>query len=74
MKLSFSDFKEAYSSLRKVIHPTPLIYNEWLSKQYKCQVYLKLENMLPIGSFKMRGATYKISQLSEEEKSKVCWQ
>ena len=68
MKLSFSDFKEAYNSLRKVIHPTPLIHNEWLSKQYKCQVYLKLENMLPIGSFKMRGATYKISQLTEEEK------
>jgi threonine dehydratase len=68
MKLSFSDFKEASVSLRKVIHPTPLIYNEWLSKQYQCQIYLKLENMLPIGSFKMRGATYKISQLTEEEK------
>ena len=68
MKIEFADFKKAYSTLKKVIEPTPLVYNEWLSKQYDCQIYLKLENMLPIGSFKMRGATYKISQLSAAEK------
>lgn len=70
MLLDFKEFKEAYSVLKKIIHPTPLIYNEWLSKQYGCQIYLKLENMLPIGSFKMRGATYKISSLSDAEKKK----
>ena len=58
MILDFKEFKEAYNVLKKIIHPTPLVYNEWLSKQYGCQIYLKLENMLPIGSFKMRGATY----------------
>jgi threonine dehydratase len=68
MKLAFSEFKKAYQVLNKIIDPTPLIFNEWLSKQYGCQIYLKLENMLPIGSFKMRGATYKISSLSESEK------
>lgn len=68
MLLDFKEFKEAYKVLKKIIHPTPLIYNEWLSKQYGCEIYLKLENMLPIGSFKMRGATYKISQLSKAEK------
>jgi threonine dehydratase len=68
MKLSFKEFKSAYSVLKKIINPTPLVYNEWLSKQYKCEIYLKLENMLPIGSFKMRGATYKISQLTKKEK------
>lgn len=68
MLIPFKDFKDAYSVLSKIIHPTPLIFNEWLSKQYNCEIYLKLENMLPIGSFKMRGATYKISKLSAAEK------
>lgn len=68
MNIDFKEFKEAYAVLSKVIHPTPLVYNEWLSKQYGCEIFLKLENMLPIGSFKMRGATYKISKLSAKEK------
>ncbi len=68
MKLSAAEFDKAYKVLKKIIHPTPLVHNEWLSKQYSCEVYLKLENMLPIGSFKMRGATYKISELSATEK------
>ena len=68
MKISFDDFKKAYNLLSEVIEPTPMVYNEWLSKQYKCNIYLKLENMLPIGSFKMRGATYKLAGLSKEEK------
>lgn len=69
MQIQFKEFKEAYLNLKKIIHPTPLVYNEWLSKQYNCEVYLKLENMLPIGSFKMRGATNKISQLTPAEKN-----
>src|SRR5688572_22102799 len=68
MQIEFAQFKKAYETLKKVIEPTPLVYNEWLSKQYGCHIYLKLENMLPIGSFKMRGATNKISQLSAAEK------
>lgn len=68
MKLSFEDFKKAYSVLSDIIDPTPMVYNEWLSKQYKCDIFLKLENMLPIGSFKMRGATYKIAGLTEKER------
>lgn len=68
MKLDMAEFDKAYASLKKIIHPTPLIYNEWLSKQYNCEVFLKLENMLPIGSFKMRGATYKISKLTSTER------
>lgn len=68
MKLTPTQFKKAHSVLSKIIDPTPLIYNEWLSNKYGCKVFLKLENMLPIGSFKMRGATYKISQLTAAEK------
>jgi threonine dehydratase len=68
MKLKFSEFEKAFKVLKPIIGPTPLVFNEWLSTQYDCEVYLKLENMLPIGSFKMRGATYKISQMSAAEK------
>ena len=68
MQLELSQFKKAYETLKKIIEPTPLVHNEWLSKQYGCEIYLKLENMLPIGSFKMRGATYKISSLTTAEK------
>jgi len=68
MIIDFKEFKHAYSELKKIISPTPLVYNEWLSKQYGCEIFLKLENMLPIGSFKMRGATYKISTLTSSEK------
>lgn len=68
MLLEMSQFKKAYQTLKTIIEPTPLVFNEWLSKQYDCQVYLKLENMLPIGSFKMRGATNKIASLTAAEK------
>lgn len=68
MKLELSQFRKAYETLSEIIEPTPLIFNEWLSKQYNCEIYLKLENMLPIGSFKMRGATNKIASLTAAEK------
>lgn len=70
MKPTLKDCRAAYTVLKKVIDPTPLIKNEWLSAQYGCEVWLKLENMLPIGSFKMRGATYKISKLTAAEKKR----
>ena len=68
MKIELSEFQKAYQTLKTIIEPTPMVLNEWLSKQYDCQVYLKLENMLPIGSFKMRGATNKIASLTAAEK------
>ncbi len=68
MKIPWKQFVEAHELLSTVISPTPLIYNEWLSTQYECEVYLKLENMLPIGSFKMRGATNKIASLTAKER------
>lgn len=68
MNITQAQFKKAYQVLKDVIDPTPLIYNEWLSHKYDCEIFLKLENMLPIGSFKMRGATYKISQMTAAEK------
>jgi len=70
MKVDLKLLENAYETLSEIINPTPLVYNEWLSKEYDCEIFLKLENMLPIGSFKMRGATNKIANLTTAEKKK----
>lgn len=67
-KITLKDIQKAESVLQKILSPTPLIRNEWLSLLYGCEVYLKLEIAQPVGSFKIRGATYRISALSEEDK------
>lgn len=54
--------------LKEVIRDTDIIYAPKLSKS--CEVYLKTENLQITGSFKVRGAYYKISQLTDEEKSR----
>ena len=54
--------------LKKVARKTDLIRATKLPKQ--CELYLKTENLQETGSFKLRGAYYKISQLTEEEKSR----
>ena len=68
--VSLAQIQEARRELYRYIQPSPLLLNAWLSEQYDCKVYLKLENMQPIGSFKLRGATYRISQLSASERKK----
>ena len=68
MKISFKEFEEAQKVLSQYITPTPLVKNEWLSKKYGANIYLKLENLQPVGSFKLRGATNKIYHLTESEK------
>ena len=70
MKLDFSDFEKAYELISSLLPPTPLVKNEWLSNKYQANVYLKLESLQPVGSFKCRGAANKIFNLTEEEKKK----
>src|SRR5271170_4049694 len=70
LKVSLADVMKARAEIQKYIPPTPLVLNSWLSEALGCELYLKLECMQPIGSFKIRGATYKISRLSAEQKSK----
>jgi threonine dehydratase len=65
---TLEQIREAQTVLRQYFPPTPLVFNAWLSETFQCEVYLKLENMQPIGSFKIRGATYKISKLTEDQK------
>lgn len=69
-KPDLKDIQKAREVLRKILPETPLIRNEWLSRRYECDVYLKLEILQPVGSFKIRGATYRISQLTDDEKKK----
>lgn len=54
--------------LKDVIRQTDLIYAPKINSE--CEVYLKTENLQITGSFKVRGAYYKISQLSDEEKAR----
>ena len=55
--------------LKDVVRRPDIIYSSTLSEIGGCEVYLKTENLQVTGSFKVRGAYYKISLLSEEEKS-----
>ncbi|MBQ4293154.1 MAG: threonine ammonia-lyase [Lachnospiraceae bacterium] len=64
------DFEKAEKVVSEVTLETKLVYSEFLSAQTKNQVYLKPENMQYTGAYKVRGATYKISTLSEEEKER----
>lgn len=68
--LTLEQFKNARSVLQGVLRPTPLIYSPYLSKNCSNNVYLKPENMQITGAYKIRGAYFKISTLTEEEKSK----
>ena len=68
--LSLEEFKTARSVLHGVIRPTDLIYSPALSKGCGNQVYLKPENMQVTGAYKIRGAYYKISTLTQEQKQR----
>lgn len=68
--LTLKKFEEASEIVKKVTKPTKLVYSEYLSQQTGGKVYLKPENMQYTGAYKLRGAYYKISTLSEEARAK----
>lgn len=68
--LTLEQFKEARNVLQGVLRPTPLIHSPYLSKSCGNNVYLKPENMQVTGAYKIRGAYYKISTLTDEEKAR----
>ncbi len=68
--LTMDKFEEAYNTVQKVVNPTKLIYSEYFSEISGNKVYFKPENLQVTGAYKIRGAYYKISTLSEEERSK----
>lgn len=69
-ELSLEKFEEASEIVKKVTQETKLIYSEFFSERYGNKIYFKPENMQRTGAYKVRGAYYKISQLTPEERSR----
>ena len=69
MKL-WKEIEVAQSLIQKIILRTPMIYSDTLSKLTGKEVFLKLENLQKTGSFKIRGAFYKLSQLTPSMKKR----
>jgi len=65
---SYLNIETAYENIKHDLDKTPLITNDYINQLLDAKVYFKLENLQKTGSFKLRGATNKISQLSKEQK------
>ncbi|HEL1972662.1 TPA: threonine ammonia-lyase IlvA [Streptococcus suis] len=72
--ITAKNVEQAYSVLKRMVVRTPLDYSRYLSEKYGATIYLKRENEQRVRSFKIRGAYYAISQLTDDEKSRgvVC--
>ena len=68
--LTLDKFEEASEKVKEVTLETKLVYSDFLSTQTGNKVYLKPENMQFTGAYKVRGAYYKISTLTDEERQK----
>lgn len=69
-ELSLKKFEEAAEKVKEVTLATNLVYSEYFSNQSGNKVYLKPENMQYTGAYKVRGAYYKISTMSEDARKK----
>lgn len=67
---TLAEFEDATAQLRGVVQRTPLEYSQHLSDLLGVPVRLKLENLQRTGSFKVRGAAFRLSRLSAEERSR----
>ena len=68
--MTLDKFEKAYEVLRSVLLETKLVYSDFFSETTGNKVFLKPENMQKTGAYKIRGAYYKISTLSKEERNK----
>jgi threonine dehydratase len=64
---SFKDIQDAHERIRSFIHRTPVLTNSSLNKLTGAELYFKCENFQKAGSFKIRGATNTVLQLTQEE-------
>ena len=69
-ELTLEQFEKAYEIVKGVTLDTELVYSDYFSEQTGAKVYLKPENMQRTGAYKVRGAYYKISTLTEEERAR----
>lgn len=68
--LTMKKFEDAYERIEKVVLPTSLVKSDYYSQLTGNRVYLKPENLQLTGAYKIRGAYYKISTLTDEEKAR----
>ncbi len=68
--MTLTEFREARDLLSGILSNTSLIYSPYYSKCTGGQVYIKPENMQVTGAYKVRGACYKVSTLTDEEKAR----
>ena len=68
--MTLEKFEEASEIVKKITNRTKLVHSDYLSEMTGNKVYLKPENMQVTGAYKIRGAYYKISTLSKEERAK----
>lgn len=68
--MTLDKFEEASEAVIKVTNRTKLVYSDYFSDLTGAKVYLKPENMQFTGAYKVRGAYYKISTLTEEERAR----
>ena len=68
--MTLENFEDASEAVMKVTNRTKLVFSEYFSSITGNKVYLKPENMQYTGAYKVRGAYYKISTLSKEEREK----
>ena len=67
---TLTEFEDAARVLSEVVTTTPMEFSEHLTDVLGAPVHLKLENLQRTGSFKIRGATYRLSRLSEQERAR----
>ena len=70
MTVELTQIREAATRLQSIINPTPMIADERLSSEIGARVFLKAECLQRSGSFKVRGAFNRISQLTDDEKER----
>ncbi|MBO5277931.1 MAG: threonine ammonia-lyase [Lachnospiraceae bacterium] len=69
-KMTMEKFEDASEIVKKVTLETKLMYSSYFSELTGNKVYFKPENMQFTGAYKVRGAYYKISTLTDEEREK----
>ncbi|MDF2820920.1 MAG: threonine dehydratase [Clostridiales bacterium] len=67
--LNLDNFKDARDILQNVLYKTSLIHSKHFSKITNNNIYLKPENMQVTGAYKIRGAYYKVSKLTDEQRN-----
>ena len=67
---NYTNIEDAHDRIRSSVLKTPLVVNEHINNLTNANVFFKLENLQWTGSFKLRGASNKLTQLNSEEKKR----